>query len=103
MKSDVTKYNKIAILTGSLQGIYILFLFTGLLGKMGQINVYIAFGICAVISIICFLFSIWLLLPFSKFRHGIKYLFILFAVVQILVTIFIYLLPEAGIPAPILF
>ena len=43
MKSDVTKYNKIAILTGSLQGIYILFLFTGLLGKMGQINVYIAF------------------------------------------------------------
>jgi len=103
LKSDITNNNKIAISTGSLQGIYILLFFTGLLGKIGQINVYIAFGICAIISIICFLFSIWLLLPISKFKHGIKYLFLFFAVIQIFVTIFIYLLPEAGIPAPIQF
>lgn len=103
MKSDITNNNKIAISTGSLQGIYILLFFTGLLGKIGQINVHIAFGICAIISIICFLFSIWLLLPISKFKHGIKYLFLFFAVIQIFVTIFIYLLPEAGIPAPIQF
>ncbi len=103
MKSDITNNNKIAISTGSLQGIYILLFFTGLLGKIGQINVHIAFSICAIISIICFLFSIWLLLPISKFKHGIKYLFLFFAVIQIFVTIFIYLLPEAGIPAPIQF
>lgn len=103
MKFDVTKNNIIAISTGSLQGIYILLFFTGLLGKICQINVHIAFGICAIISIICFLFSIWLLLPFSKFKHSIKYLFLFFAVIQIFVTIFIYLLPEAGIPAPIQF
>ncbi|EXG85950.1 hypothetical protein K413DRAFT_2762 [Clostridium sp. ASBs410] len=103
LKSDGTKNNKIAILTGLLQGIYILLFFTGLIGKIGQINVYIAFGICAIISIICFLLSIWLLLPFSKFKHGIKYLFIFFAVIQMFLTIFIYLFPEAGIPAPIQF
>ncbi|WP_313152572.1 hypothetical protein [Lacrimispora sp.] len=103
LKSDGTKNNKIAILTGLLQGIYLLLFFTELIGKIGQINIYIAFGICAIISIICFLLSIWLLLPFSKFKHGIKYLFIFFAVIQIFLTIFIYLFPEAGIPAPIQF
>ncbi len=104
LKSDITKFNKIiAILIGVLQGIHILLFFTGLLGKIGQINAYIAFGICAIISIICFLFSIWLLLPFSKFKNGIRYLFMFFSMIQIFVTIFIYLLPEAGIPAPIQF
>ncbi|HCD44683.1 MAG TPA: hypothetical protein DEQ64_13285 [Lachnoclostridium sp.] len=103
LKSDGTKNNKIAILTGLLQGIYLLLFFTELIGKIGQINIYIAFGICAIISIICFLLSIWLLLPFSKFKHGIKYLFVFFAVIQIFLTIFIYLFPEAGIPAPIQF
>ena len=57
----------------------------------------------AVISMICFLLSVWILLPFSKFRHGIWYLFMVFAILQVLITIFMFLLPEGGISAPIQF
>jgi hypothetical protein len=52
LKSDGTKNNKIAILTGLLQGIYLLLFFTELIGKIGQINIYIAFGICAILFIL---------------------------------------------------
>lgn len=101
-KVDLTENNKkISIVIGLLQTVHILIFFTDLLGKIGEANVYIAFGICAIISIICFLLSVWILLPFSNFKHVIKYLFIFFAIIQVLATIFIYLLPEAGIPAPI--
>lgn len=100
----VTENNKrISIAIGVLQAIHIILYFTGLLEKISQTDVYIAFGICAVISIICFLLSVWILLPFSKFRHGIKYLFMLFAILQVLITIFMFLLPEGGISAPIQF
>ena len=100
----VTEDNKrISIAIGVLQAIHVVLYFTGLLGKISQANVYIAFGICAVISVICFLLSVWTLLPFSKFKHGIRYLFMFFAILQVLITIFMFLLPEAGIPAPIQF
>ncbi len=100
----VTENNKrISIAIGVLQAIHIILYFTGLLEKISQADVYIAFGICAVISMICFLLSVWILLPFSKFRHGIRYLFMVFAILQVLITIFMFLLPEGGISAPIQF
>ena len=61
---------RIYIVTGALQAVHIILYLTGLLEKIAQINIYIAFGICAVVSIICILMSGWMLLPFSKSKHG---------------------------------
>ena len=94
---------RIYIVTGALQAVHIILYLTGLLDKIAQINVYIAFGICAVISTICILMSGWMLLPFSKFKHGIKYLLMFIAILQVISTIIIFLLPEAGIPPLIQF
>ena len=89
---------RIYITVGTLQIFHIVLYLTGLLDKIVQINVYIAFGICAIISIVCFLASIWMLLSSSKFKHGIKYLLMFIAVFQVIITIIMFLLPEAGIP-----
>lgn len=53
------KSKRISIAIEALQDVRIILFFKGLLGKISQTNVYIAFGICSVISIICFLLSIW--------------------------------------------
>ena len=95
-KSENSK--RIYIVTGALQAVHIILYLTGLLDKIAQINVYTAFGICAVVSIICILMSGWMLLPFSKFKHGIKYLLMFVAILQVISTIIIFLLSEAGIP-----
>ncbi len=95
-KSENSK--RIYIVTGALQAVHIILYLTGLLDKIAQVNVYIAFGICAVVSIICILMSGWMLLPFSKFRYGIKYLLMFIAILQVISTIVIFLLPDAGIP-----
>jgi hypothetical protein len=100
-KSENSK--RICIVAGTLQAVHIILYLTGLLEKIAQINVYIAFGICAVVSIICILMSGWMLLPFSKFKHGIKYLLMFIAILQVISTIIIFLLPEAGIPPLIQF
>lgn len=97
------KNKRIYIVVGALQAVHIILYLTGLLEKIAQINVYIAFGICAVVSIICILMSGWMLLPFSKFKHGIKYLLMFIAILQVISTIIIFLLPEAGIPPLIQF
>ena len=89
---------RICIVVGVLQAVHIILYLTGLLDKIAQINVYIAFGICAIVSIICVVMSGWMLLPFSKFKHGIKYLLMFIAILQVISTIIIFLLPEAGIP-----
>ena len=94
---------KIYIVTGTLQAVHVILYLTGLLDKIAQVNIYIAFGICAVVSIICILMSGWMLLPFSKFKHGIKYLLMFIAILQVISTIIIFLLPEAGIPPLIQF
>lgn len=94
---------RIYIVTGALQAVHIILYLTGLLEKIAQINIYIAFGICAVVSITCILMSGWMLLPFSKSKHGIKYLLMFFAILQVISTIIIFLLPEAGIPPLIQF
>ena len=85
---------RIYIVTGALQAVHIILYFTGLLDKIAQVNVYIAFGICAVVSIVCILMSGWMLLSFSKFKHGIKYLLMFLAILQVISTIIIFLLPE---------
>ena len=91
-KSENSK--RIYIVTGTLQAIHIILYLTGLLDKIAQVNVYIAFGICAVVSIICILMSGWMLLSSSKFQHGIKYLLMFIAILQVISTIIIFLLPE---------
>lgn len=85
---------RIYIVTGALQAAHILLYLTGLLDKIAQVNVYIAFGICVVASIICVLMSGWMLLSFSKFKHGIKYLFMFIAILQVISTIVMFLLPN---------
>ena len=93
------EHNKrIYIAIGTLQAGHIIFYLTGLLDKIAQLNVYIAFGICAIVSIVCIVVTGWMLLPFSSFKHGIKYLLLFIAILQVVSTIVIFLLPEAGIP-----
>lgn len=91
-KSENSK--RIYIVTGALQAVHIILYLTGLLDKIAQVNGYIAFGICAVVSIICILMSGWMLLSFSKFKHGIKYLLMFIAMLQVISTIVIFLFPE---------
>ena len=85
---------KIYIVTGTLQAVHVILYLTGLLDKIAQVNIYIAFGICAVVSIICILMSGWMLLPSSKFKHGIKYLLMFIAILQVISTIVIFLFPD---------
>ena len=91
-KSENSK--RIYIVIGSLQAAHIILYLTGLLDKIAQVNTYIAFGICAVVSIVCILMSGWMLLPSSKFKHGIKYLLMFIAILQVISTIVIFLFPD---------
>ncbi len=101
LKSENNK--RVYIVIGGLQAVHAGLYLTGILDKIAQTNVYIAFGICSIISIICIVMSGWMLLPFSKFKHGIKYLLMFIAILQVISTIIIFLLPEAGIPPLIQF
>ena len=101
LKSE--NHKRICIVVGVLQAVHIILYLTGLLDKIAQINVHIAFGICAIVSLICIVMSGWMLLPFSKFKHGIKYLLMFIAILQVISTVIIFLFPEAGIPPLIQF
>lgn len=81
---------RICIVAGALQAVHMILYLTGSLEKIAQMNVYIAFGICAVVSIICILISGWMLLPFAKFKHGIKYLLMFIAILQVISTVIIF-------------
>ncbi len=85
---------KIYIVTGALQAVHVILYLTGLLDKIAQVNIYIAFGICAVVSIMCILMSGWMLLSSSKFKHGIKYLLMFIAMLQVISTVVIFLFPD---------
>ena len=85
---------KIYIVTGTLQAVHVILYLTGLLDKIAQVNIYIAFGICAVVSIMCILMSGWMLLASSKFKHGIKYLLMFIAMLQVISTVVIFLFPD---------
>ena len=60
-------------------------------------HIYFTFWLSAIISISSLILSVVNIINKGNF----KILFILISMVQILFNIFIYLLPEAGIPAPI--
>lgn len=85
---------RIYLVTGALQAIHIILYLTGLLDKLAQVNEYIAFGFCAVVSIICILMSGRMLLSFLKFKHGIKYLLMFIAILQVIGTIVMFMLPD---------
>ena len=57
LKSE--NHKRIYIVIGVLQAVHIILYLTGLLDKIAQINVYIAFGICAIVSILCIVMSGW--------------------------------------------
>ena len=102
-QSENKNSKRIYIVTGVLQAVHLILYLTGLLDKIAQMNVFIAFGICGAVSILCILMSGWLMMPFSKSKHGIKYLLLLIAILQVIGTIIMFLLPEAGIPPLIQF
>ena len=77
----------------SLQILYILLYFA----TSSINNIYFTFWLSAIISISSLILSVVNIINKGNF----KILFILISMVQILFNIFIYLLPESGIPAPI--
>ena len=91
------------IVVGVLQAISVILYLTELLDRIAQMDVYLAFYISAVISVVCIVISVWMVLPMSKYQHGVKYLFLFIAILQIISTILIFLVPEAGIPPLIRF
>ena len=74
----------------SLQILYILLYFA----TSSINNIYFTFWLSAILSLILSMMNI-------INKGNFKLLFILISITQILFTVFIYLLPEAGIPAPI--
>lgn len=77
----------------SLQTLYILlYLVTSIIN-----NIYFTFWLSVTICILSLILSIKNIIN----RGDFKVLFILISIIQILFTVFIYLLPEAGIPAQI--
>ena len=77
----------------SLQILYILLYFA----TSSINNIYFTFWLSAIISILSLILSMMNIINKGNF----KLLFILISITQILFTVFIYLLPETGIPAPI--
>lgn len=77
----------------SLQILYILLYFA----TSSINNIYFTFWLSAIISILSLILSMMNIINKGNF----KLLFILISITQILFTVFIYLLSEAGIPAPI--
>lgn len=92
LKSEKNK--RICIATGVLQVVHAGLYLTGILDKIAQANVYAAFGICAVLSLLCIVMAVWMLRPSSKFKHGIKYLMMFIAVLQVISTIVIFFMPD---------
>ena len=92
----------ITIIIGALQAVHVLLYFTSTLAKIVEANAFIAFAICALLSVVCLLLSLWLLFPFFKFRNTIKYLFAFLAIIQVFTTIMIFLLPDMGVGPPLI-
>ena len=76
-----------------LQILYILLFFTTSIIN----DIYYTFWASVIISIISLISSMINVINKGNFRV----LFILISIAEILFTVFIYLIPEAGIPAPI--
>ena len=102
-KNPIVGKNKMpVIMIGILQSVHILLYFTGMLAMIINVNPYIGFVICVIFSLICLLLSLWLVLPFSKFNHAIKFMFLFFALIQVFTTVVIFLLPDMGELSPLI-
>ena len=101
MKELIRNNKYILSVIEGLQIVYIALFFTNGIGIINGYNIYLGFAIYTVLSLVCFLLSVWLVLPFSECDNALKFLLLFISIVQLLFTIFIYLLPECGIPAPI--
>lgn len=86
---------------GLLQVIYAALFISNGIGMINDFNVYLGFAIYSLLSLICLALSLWLLLPFSKCDHALKYLLFFISIQQMLFTAWIYLLTTCGDPAPI--
>ena len=77
----------------------ILFLSTGL-AKVETYNPWFAFLLCALLSVGGFILSVSsiILSIIGKRTHIVPYFTVFFSFLLILFTIFVFLLPEAGIP-----
>jgi len=95
-KNPIHGKNKIMVIAiGLMQAIHILLFFTGTLAMLITVSVYISFAICIFLSFACLLLSLWLV---AKLRSTIKYLFLFFAIIQLLTTIAIFFLSDIGTP-----
>ena len=92
-EKDVVRHELVQRIIISLQILYILLYFA----TSSINNIYFTFWLSAIISILSLILSMMNIINKGNF----KLLFILISITQILFTVFIYLLPEAGIPAPI--
>ena len=87
------KNNLIQRITIALQTLYLFAIFSSSIVP----NIYITFLIAVILNI-----SSLILNFVNIFSKGhFKFLFLLITICEILLTIFIFLLPEAGTPAPI--
>ena len=76
--------------------IYIILLLSAGLDKIGTYNIWFEFSLAVFLSVGGFILSI--LSIFGKGKQVVAYVLLLFSLLLILFTVFIYLLPEAGIP-----
>ena len=76
--------------------IYNILLLSAGLDKIGTYNIWFEFSLAVFLSVGGFILSI--LSIFGKGKQVVAYVLLLFSLLLILFTVFIYLLPEAGIP-----
>ena len=92
LKSE--KQKRICIAVGVLQAVHAGLYLTGILDQIAQANGSVAFSICASLSLVCIVTAVWMLRPASQFKHGIKYGMLFVAVLQVLSTIVLFLMPD---------
>ena len=88
------------LLTGGLQAVHLLLYVTGALDALALAQVGLAFGISAALALGALLLSGWMLLPVSRCRHPVRFLFLVLGVLQVAGTVLMFLLPEAGAGLP---
>ncbi|WP_455543030.1 hypothetical protein [Intestinibacter sp.] len=88
------KTNKLILRTTiSIQTLYLIVIFASSI----LIDIYFAFYLSVALNILSLILNF-----INLFAKGhFKFLFLLTTICEILLTVFIYLLPEAGSPAPI--
>lgn len=87
-------------ITLSLMMIHLLLFLTNGIGVIGKMNIWVAFSISSILSISAFVMSM-----ITCYRHKSVWAFAALGMSLLLmaVTIFVFLLPEAGIPPLITF